>query len=184
MNRVAIVGAGAWAPRLAIQAARAGNEVLLWSRTPLIGRVSPRLPGFVLPDAVSLVDEPPSRADVMVLAVPTQQLRMVARELRPEAPLLACCKGLETGTGRLPLEILSELHPGMPNAVLTGPNFAAGIAAGHPAASVVAASDAALRGRLVGLLGSPGFRLYGSADPAGAQLGGAAKNVIAIAGAR
>ncbi len=181
MARVAVLGAGAWGTALAIQAARAGNRVCLWSqRTPIDGRVSRRLPGFPLPDAVEVAGALPTGADAILVAVPTQQLRSLLGQLRPDAPLLLCCKGLEQSTGLLPLEVVDALHPGTQAAVLTGPNFAAEVAAGLPSASVVAAADASLRARMIGLLGSPGFRLYGSADPIGAQLGGAAKNVIAI----
>ena len=181
MSRIAILGAGAWGTALAIQAARAGSAVSLWSRTPLVGRVSSRLPGVTLPGAVEPTCVLPRHADAILVAVPMQQLRSVLANMDPAAPLVLCCKGMEAGTGRLPLEIAAELHPSVPCAVLTGPNFAGEIAAGLPAAAVIAADDAALRARLVSILGSPAFRLYGSADPVGAQLGGAAKNVIAIA---
>lgn len=173
MSDVAIVGAGAWGRALAIQAARAGRDVTLCGRT---------LPGRdTLPATTRLTIELPQRAGAILLAVPTQHLRGILAQLRPQAPLLICCKGIEAATGRLPLEIVAELHPGVPAAVLTGPNFAHEIVAGLPAASVVASADAALRARLIALLGSPSFRLYGSADPVGAQFGGAAKNVVAIA---
>ena len=94
---------------------------------------------------------------------------------------MICTKGVETGTNRLPLELVAELAPHAPAAVLTGPNFAHEIAAGLPAASVVAGTDARLRARIISLLATPSFRLYGNDDPIGAQVGGAAKNVIAIA---
>jgi glycerol-3-phosphate dehydrogenase (NAD(P)+) len=108
-------------------------------------------------------------------------MRGVVAALRPCAPVVVCAKGIEADTLRLPLEIVAELHPGTPAAVLTGPNFAREIAAGLPAATVVAATDAALRRELMSLLRSPALRLYGNDDPVGAQLGGAAKNVMAIA---
>jgi glycerol-3-phosphate dehydrogenase (NAD(P)+) len=180
MSSVAVVGAGAWGTALAIQAARAGNDVVLWSRRP-IGRVSPRLAGFELPARVRVTADLPGRADAILVAVPTQHMRGVLARMRPAAPLLVCCKGIEAGTLLLPLEIAAELHPGVPAAILTGPNFAAGIAAGLPAASVIAAGDESLRRGLIGLLGTAAFRLYGNGDPVGAQLGGAAKNVMAIA---
>ncbi|MBV8912561.1 MAG: NAD(P)H-dependent glycerol-3-phosphate dehydrogenase, partial [Acetobacteraceae bacterium] len=112
---------------------------------------------------------------------PVQHLRAVLARFRPGGPVVVCAKGIEAGTLKLPLEILAELHPFVPAAVLTGPNFAREIAAGLPAASVIAAVDPALRSRLMSLLASPVLRLYGNDDPVGAQLGGAAKNVIAIA---
>lgn len=183
MNRVAVVGAGAWGTALSIQAVRAGCSVRLWARRPELfnGRFSPRLPDVELPDAIEVTDVLPDAADAILLAVPMQHLREVLRAMRPDAPLVLCCKGVERGTLRLPAEIAAELHPRMPSAVLTGPNFAREIAFGLPAAAVVASADAALRARLIGLLATPAFRLYGNDDPVGAQFGAAAKNVIAIA---
>ncbi len=185
MSRVAVVGAGAWGTALALQALRAGCEVSLWARDPAplrASRRSPHLPGHTLPDAVALLDALPGHSlDAVLMAVPVQHLRAVAAGLRTAAPLVACCKGVEAGTGCLPLEILADLHPACPGAVLTGPNFAHEVAAGLPAAAVLACADPALRGRLAAMVASPGFRIYGNDDPLGAGLGGAAKNVVAIA---
>ena len=182
MSRLAVVGAGAWGTALALQAHRAGCETSLWSRSPLPGRVSPRLPGFALPTAIRLPRTLPDQdAGAVIVAVPMRHLREVLRQMRPRAPLLLCAKGLEPGSSLLPLEVLQEVHPGAPSAVLTGPNFAHEVAAGLPAASVVAARDPSLRALLIDRLGTPAFRLYGNDDPVGAQVGGAAKNVIAIA---
>jgi glycerol-3-phosphate dehydrogenase (NAD(P)+) len=186
--RVAVIGAGAWGSALAIQAARAGNDVLLWARDPAAvatiqrTRECPRLPGFPLPDTVHATAELPGQCDALLLAMPMQHLRGVAARLPAgTGPLIACAKGVEVGTLRLPLEVLAEVCPGAPAACLTGPNFAHEIAAGLPAAAVVASADAALRGEVAEMLGTASFRLYGNDDPVGAQLGGAAKNVIAIA---
>ena len=99
----------------------------------------------------------------------------------PACPWVLCMKGLEVGTHLFPMEVLAVVRPGAQGAVLTGPNFAHEVAAGHPAAAVIASEDPALRRWLMGVLGTRAFRLYGSADPVGAQVGGAAKNVIAIA---
>jgi len=183
-----VLGAGAWGTALAIQAARAGCAVALWARDAsraaaiAAARENPRLPGARLPEAVSVVTEPPATADLAVLAMPTQHLRSVLAGLPPiAAPLLACMKGVEAGTLRLPLEVVAELRPGVPAAVLTGPNFAHEVAAGLPAAAVVAAADPGLRECIAALLGTPAFRVYGNDDPVGAELGGAAKNVMAIA---
>ena len=180
MSSVAVLGAGAWGTALAIHAARAGHRVALWARDPATaGR---RLPGHPLPGRVQVTAALPGPGhDAVLLAVPAQHLRAVARHLRPAAPLLVCAKGFERDTGLLPLEVLAAVHPGVPAAVLTGPNFAHEVASGLPAAAVIAGTDAALRDRLAALLGTPGFRLYGNADPVGAQVGGAAKNVVAIA---
>lgn len=185
MNSVAIVGAGAWGLALAIQASRAGCAVSLWAHDPTVlaaKRESPRLPGARLPDSVRLIDALPAHGDAILLAIPMQILREVAARLPDsDAPLIVCAKGVETGTLRLPLEVLGELHPNRPSAVLTGPNFAHEIAAGQPAATVLAAADPVLRARLASLLATPSFRVYGNDDPIGAQVGGAAKNVVAIA---
>ena len=111
-----------------------------------------------------------------------QHLRGVLALLpRNTTALVVCAKGVEIGTHRLPLELVAELHPAARAVVLTGPNFAHEIAAGLPAAAVVAGTDPALRARVIELLATPCFRLYGNDDPVGAQVGGAAKNVIAIA---
>ncbi len=181
MAVIAIVGAGAWGTALALHAARAGHQVTLWARDPKHVLTNPRLPGFALPPTVQLTAELPGEADAILMAVPTQHLAETLGRLSPNAPLLLCCKGLDARTGRLPLEIAAHQHPATPAAILTGPNFATEIAAGLPAAAVIASENQPLRQSLCALLGTQRFRLYGNADPVGAQLGGAAKNVIAIA---
>lgn len=186
MNSVAVVGAGAWGTALAIQAFRAGRQVTLWARGPAraaaiaSSRRNPRLAGHALPVSIAVTHALPS-ADLILLAVPLQHLREVAARLPPGGPVVVCAKGVEANTLRLPLEILAEALPGRPAAALTGPNFAAEIAAGLPSASVVASADAGLRAAVLAALATPQFRLYGNDDPVGAQVGGAAKNVVAIA---
>lgn len=188
MSSVAVIGAGAWGTALAVQAARAGNDVTLWARDPqragliAASRENPRLPGVRLPEPIIVSSAAPEAVDVALLAMPMQHLRDVLQRLPVGlAPLVVCAKGVETATLLLPLEVVAEIRPGVPAAVLTGPNFAHEIAAGLPAASVVAAIDAAMRERAATMLSTPSFRLYGNDDPIGAQVGGAAKNVIAIA---
>jgi glycerol-3-phosphate dehydrogenase (NAD(P)+) len=186
MNSLAVIGAGAWGTALAIQAQRAGRTVTLWARDPdraaaiAATRTNPRLPGHPLPASITITSRLPA-ADLVLLAVPLQHLREVAARLPPGGPLVVCAKGVEADTLRLPLEILAEALPNRPAAVLTGPNFAREIAAGLPAAAVLAAVDAGLRTAAVAALATLHFRLYGNDDPIGAQVGGAAKNVIAIA---
>ena len=188
MSSVAVVGAGAWGTALAIQAARAGHTVALWARNPAravaieSARENVRLPGAHLPQEVRVTTTLPYAAEAILLAVPMQHLRPIAARL-PAAgsPLVACTKGVEAGTRLLPLELLAELHPNRAAAVLTGPNFAHEVAAGRPAATVLAAANPGLRVHLAGLLATAAFRVYGNDDPMGAQVGGAAKNVIAIA---
>ncbi len=188
MSEIAVIGAGAWGTALAIQAARAGNRVQLWARDPARAtalaatRLNPRLPGTELPAAITVTDQIPVSAAAYLLVVPTQHLRAVIAGLPPGAQhLVVCAKGVEATTLRLPLEILATLRPHATAAVLSGPNFAHEVAAGLPAAAVIAATDPALREAIAQLLGTATFRLYGNDDPIGAQIGGAAKNVIAIA---
>lgn len=181
---VAVVGAGAWGIGLAIQVARAGHPVTLWARAVQQRQPDgslPRLPGLRLPRSVELTTTLPTSARVVLLAVPVQHLRAVAAGIASRAPLVACCKGLERGTGLLPLEILAELHPGLPLGVLSGPNFAHEVARGLPAAAVLAAADAALAAHLARVIATDTFRVYAGGDVVGVQVGGAAKNVIAIA---
>ena len=188
MSEVVVIGAGAFGTALAVQALRAGVRVTLWARDAgraavmIRTRENPRLPGIQLSPAITITSDMPARADAWLLAVPMQHLRAVAGCLPGSAaPLLACAKGVEAGTLCLPLELLAAVRPDADLAVLTGPNFAHEIAAGLPAAAVVASTHAGLREEIAAMLGTPGFRLYGNDDPVGAQLGGAAKNVIAIA---
>ncbi|GGC26484.1 glycerol-3-phosphate dehydrogenase [NAD(P)+] [Siccirubricoccus deserti] len=191
-RRIAVLGAGAWGTALAIQAARAGAAVTLWGRDPArvaamaAARENARhLAGLPLPPGVAPTADATAALAGMgmaVLAVPVQHLRTVLAKLpRPLPPVVVVAKGVERDTLRLPLEILAEACPGLPVAVLSGPNFAHEVAIGLPAAAVVASLDPALREQAATWLGSPGFRLYGGDDPLGVQLGGATKNVIAIA---
>jgi glycerol-3-phosphate dehydrogenase (NAD(P)+) len=188
MSDVTVIGAGAWGTALAIQAARAGAGVRLWARDPsrageiTAQRVNPRLPGVRLTHQITIIHDLSHVAGIALLAVPMQHLRDVLSRLPPAtSPLVICAKGIETGTRLLPLELVEAVLSGTQAAVLTGPNFAHEIAAGQPAAAVVASADPALRDRIIAALSTPTFRLYGNDDPIGAQVGGAAKNVIAIA---
>jgi glycerol-3-phosphate dehydrogenase (NAD(P)+) len=180
---IAVIGAGAWGTALAILFARAGKDVTLWARSPERvaemerSRENPRLKGAALPETLRLTSTMPG-ADILLLAVPMQHLRSILPALpQNTAPLVLCCKGLETGTLLLPPELVGS----RPAAMLTGPNFAHEVAAGLPAAAVLAMPEAETRTRLIAALKTDTLRLYGSADIMGAALGGAAKNVIAIA---
>lgn len=191
-TRIAIIGAGAWGTALAVQVARAGHPVALWARDGAraeaiaTARENARyLPGIALPDGIAVTKDLAAALDgaaIALLVVPAQALRGVLGAM-PAAlpPLLLCCKGVERGTLKLPLEVLAELRPATRAGVLSGPNFAHEVARGLPAAAVVASADAALRAEALALLATPTFRLYSGDDPVGVEVGGAAKNVIAIA---
>ncbi|WP_298285791.1 NAD(P)H-dependent glycerol-3-phosphate dehydrogenase [Acidocella sp.] len=181
-DQINVIGAGAWGTALAVLLARAGKRVVLWARTPEMvaemaaTRAAPRLPGIMLPDNLAVTADMP-QAGTSLVVVPTQHLRALLPRLPQSGPLVLCCKGLEIGSLMLP----PEFAGGERLAVLTGPNFAHEVAAGLPAAAVLATPDEMLRAELIGRLRTDSLRLYGSPDMLGAALGGAAKNVIAIA---
>jgi glycerol-3-phosphate dehydrogenase (NAD(P)+) len=188
---VAVIGAGAWGTALAIAAA-AGGPVRLWARDAAkaaaiaTARENRRLlPGAALPAGIEVTADAAaalSGAALAILAVPAQPLGAVVAALPDRLPpLIVAAKGVEQGTLRLPLETLAVLRPGHPAGVLSGPNFAHEVAAGLPAAALIASADPALAALAVPRLGSALFRLYAGDDPVGAQVGGAAKNVVAIA---
>jgi glycerol-3-phosphate dehydrogenase (NAD(P)+) len=188
MSSVTVVGAGAWGTALALQAVRAGHDVALVARDAATAstisdqRENDRLQGHRLPDALAVRPDIPGDTDLLLWVVPTQHLRSSLSRLQPVAgPIVVCAKGVESQTHLLPLEVVDDVSPGRPLAILTGPNFAHEVAKGLPAATVVASADAGLRERVLAMLGTSTFRLYGNDDPIGAQIGGAAKNVIAIA---
>ena len=188
MSKLAIIGTGAWGTALALQAVRAGHSVALVARDEASAaaikarRESYWLPGFRLPDAIEPRCDIPDELNLLLWVVPTQFIRASFQRLSPgDRAIVVCAKGVEATTSLLPLEVVSDVSPGHPLAVLTGPNFAHEVAKGLPAATVVASTDASLREQVLSILGTSTFRLYGNDDPIGAQLGGAAKNVIAIA---
>ena len=194
VQRVAVIGAGAWGTALAIAVHRAGRDVLIWARdATLAQRLNAQhenpdyLPGARLDPAIRATAEAAeaATADALLLAVPAQHLRAIAGGFAAVVPrgraLVVCAKGIERGSGALMSQVLAEVLPGCPVAVLSGPTFAGEVACGLPAAVTLAATDAALGAALVKALGSRTFRPYLSDDPLGAQIGGAVKNVIAIA---
>ena len=191
-RKIAVIGAGAWGTALAVQAARAGRPVALWARDPARAAAIAAarenfsyLPGVALPDGIAVTHDAAEAlhgAAIALLVVPAQALRGVLAALPDcDAPAVLCCKGVERETLLLPLEVFSALRPGARGGVLSGPNFAHEVARGLPAAAVLASTDAALRAEALALLATPTFRLYGGEDPVGVEVGGAAKNVIAIA---
>ena len=194
LRHVAVIGAGAWGTALAIAVRRAGAEVVLWARRPDLAETIARrrenadyLPGVGLDAAILVTSDlaVAAAAELLLLVVPAQHLRAVAGSLAPllpdDRPLVICAKGIEQASGALMSEVLAQELPGRPQAVLSGPSFAAEVARGLPTALTLAAEDAALGAALVATLGSRAFRPYLSDDPLGVQIGGAVKNVVAIA---
>lgn len=192
-ERIAVVGAGAFGTALANAAAHAGRQVTLVARTAADAerirqrRESPHLPGVRVSDSITLVDmEVPELAcDAVLLAVPSQAsreaLKSFAPKIAPQTPIVSCAKGIERGTGRFMTEVVSEVAPLARVAILSGPCFAADMGRGLPAAVTLAAPDEALARALSLALGTTSFRLYYSTDVRGVEIGGAAKNVLAIA---
>jgi glycerol-3-phosphate dehydrogenase (NAD(P)+) len=193
-QRCAVVGAGAWGTALALAAARAGREVILWGRdgAAMAEMATSRRNARYLPDAeLPRAIRPAADAaglrdcDLVLMATPAQSLRAVTAALagafKPGAPLVLCAKGIERGTGAMMSEAAQAAAPGHPIAILSGPSFAEDVGRGLPTAVTLAASDAALARALAQALGSSSFRLYHATDVVGVELGGAAKNVLAIA---
>src|ERR1700745_62630 len=193
LDRIAVVGAGAWGTALANAIARAGAAVLLPTRGPggadvlVKERESPRLPGVRLHEHVGIapVGADVGRYDVILLAVPSQHLRAaagaIAPALREGTPVIACAQGIERGTHRFMTEVIAESAPAAQPAILSGPSFAADVARGLPAAVTLAAGDESVAAALTRALGSPALRPYHSTDVRGVEIGGAAKNVLGIA---
>lgn len=190
---IGVAGAGAFGTALALAAARAGRRVLLWARDEATvaslrdRREAPRLPGARLPDTIEAVSDIAAlgKVEALLLAVPTQALRAAATMLAPVSPpglaVISAAKGIEQGSGRFTSQIIAEALPQAVPAVLSGPSFAADIARGLPTALTLAAADAALAQGLAEALNSSTLRIYHSNDPRGVEIGGAAKNVLAIA---
>ncbi len=193
MSRIAVVGAGAFGTALAIAFTRVGTKVDLIARdageAAIISHLREnrrRLPGAALPESVSVSAEPArvASASVAVLAVPMQRLSEVLTTLAPHlgsSPLVAACKGVDLVTLKGPVALLSAARPDGVHALLTGPSFAADIARGLPTALTLACADDTAGRAIQHLLSTPTLRLYRTIDTTGAELGGALKNVVAIA---
>ena len=190
IERIAIVGAGAWGTALAQTAARAGRAVVLFARDPAVveaiaqRHANPRyLPDIALDPAIRATMDPGevARADAVLLAVPAQTVRALCRVLPAARTLVICAKGFETATGARLSEVVAEEFSGSRCAVLSGPNFAGEVARGLPAAATLGCADAALGRDLAEALSSGSFRAYWTEDVVGVEVGGALKNVLAIA---
>jgi glycerol-3-phosphate dehydrogenase (NAD(P)+) len=195
MDRIAVIGAGAWGTALAQMLARGGRRVALWSRGGDVAQMiatrrenAALLPGVTLVDGIAPTTDiaaATSGADIVILAVPTQHLRatmaVAAPHLGRDSCVVVAAKGIELDSHKLPGEVVGERLAGPAIAVLSGPSFAIEVARGLPAAVTIAAGDLALAQRLCVALGDANFRPYAGTDPVGAQIGGAIKNVVAIA---
>ena len=195
MKRLAVIGGGAWGTALALVAARAGANVVLWARDPAITTaINERhenpvyLPGIALDPALPATADPEAalnHAEAVLLVVPAQFMRGVLDLLEPllppSMPLLLCAKGIEIESLRTMSELAQELVPSSPLAVLSGPSFAGEVARDLPTAVTIASGEPELAEVLVATLGTARFRPYRSHDPIGVEIGGAVKNVLAIA---
>jgi len=192
---IAVLGAGAWGTALALTMQRAGHRTTLWARDPNLVREindthanSRYLPGVTIDPRVLATDDlaaAVSEADCVLAAIPAQHLSAVlasaSNVLAPDVPVVLCAKGIERETGRLMSEAAREALRGNPLAALSGPSFATDLARGFPTAVTVASPDGALAAELAKRLSAPHLRCYSSDDLVGVEIGGALKNVLAIA---
>lgn len=193
LERIAVVGAGGWGTALSLIWAKRGHRILLWgnngSRVEEIRKTRENkihLPGATLPESVGLTSELKEcgDADLIVFVTPSTAVREIAGRLQisnKDAVLLSCVKGLEHGTGKRMSEILAETSPGHAVAVLSGPNLAIEVSRELPTATVVACTDPVRATELQQHLGTPRFRIYTGEELTGIELGGALKNIFAIA---
>ena len=191
-SRIAVLGAGAWGTALALTALAAGRSTQLWVRESDVlaairaGGENRFLPGVTLPAQLNPTGDlaEAAKADALLLAVPAQVLHgfveTLAPLLRPGTPLVICAKGIEKDSGRLINEVVAAAAPSAVVAILSGPSFARDVARGLPTAVTIAAKGD-VAARLQASLSAPAFRPYASDDVIGVALGGAAKNVYAIA---
>ena len=192
-DRIAVLGGGAWGTALANVAARAGRKVTLWEHDAANAeqlaqvRESKFLRGVRIEDGIAVTRDlaEAARAQAILLVVPAQVTRPVATSLgkliAPHTPLIACAKGIEHGTHKFMTDLIAECAPHAIPAILSGPSFAADVARGLPTAVTLAAQDESLAAELAKALASRLFRPYQSSDPRGVEIGGAVKNVLAIA---
>jgi glycerol-3-phosphate dehydrogenase (NAD(P)+) len=189
--RIGVIGGGAWGTALAQVAAAEGEPVLLWAREhPVVTAINlchentQFLPGIALSPSIRATKDlgDLGECDAILVVAPAQHLRAVLKALPPgHHPVVLCAKGIEAGTAALMSDIAAELHPASVIAVLSGPTFADEVARGLPTAVTLACTDAATGRALAQRLARPAFRPYGSDDVTGAEIGGAVKNVLAIA---
>lgn len=190
--KLAVLGAGAWGTALAIQFAKRHEVALLARDAALAATLNQSrenlryLPGCALPSNVTVTSSPQCLADagLILVATPVAGLREALRSLQqvaPHTPLLWACKGLEAATGLLPHQVVAETHAGVASGVLTGPSFAEEVARGLPTAVVLASRDMRFARDMAQALHGGSLRVYANDDLVGAEVGGAVKNVLAIA---
>jgi glycerol-3-phosphate dehydrogenase (NAD(P)+) len=192
-ERIAVLGGGAWGTALANVTARAGRAVTLWEHdaanaTELAEKRESRfLRGVRIEDSIAVTRDlaQAARAEAILLVVPAQAMRSVVKALDAaialRTPVIACAKGIEHGTHKFMTEVIAECAPNATPAILSGPSFAADVARGLPTAVTLAASEESVAAELAKALASRTFRPYQSTDVRGVEVGGAAKNVLAIA---
>lgn len=194
-EHIGIVGAGSWGTALGLLLHEKGFPLTLWGHEPShiaelqrTGTNAAYLPGVALPESWRWTSqlEDLSRCDLILLVTPSKAMREVTARLsttalRPGAVLLSCTKGVERGTGLRMSEIIAETFPGHPVAVLSGPSHAEEVARRQPTAIVLGCPDRALAQRLQQAFSTPAFRAYTNDDVAGVELGGALKNIFALA---
>ncbi|MBV8428446.1 MAG: NAD(P)-dependent glycerol-3-phosphate dehydrogenase [Hyphomicrobiales bacterium] len=191
---IGVVGGGAFGTALAVATARTGKRVVLWARDPAQAETMSRerenrlrLPGVRLDEAITPTSaiEALEGAQMLVIAVPAQALRgaceALASVVREPLSAIVCAKGIERKTKTFMSDVVRQVLPRAIPAILSGPSFAQDVAQGLPTAVVIAAEDAALASKLAGALSSRALRLYHTTDIRGVEIGGAAKNVVAIA---
>jgi len=194
LQKIGVLGAGAWGTALATAAVRAGRDTILWAREEdVVSSINQShensmfLKGVALPSELQATSTMAdlSDCDAILVVSPAQHLRTMTTELTnhvdSNVPFVICSKGIEVSSGQLLSEVLNESAPDNPAAVMSGPTFAAEVARGLPCALTLASSDKTVGTALVKALAQPTFRLYYNDDIAGAQVGGAIKNVLAIA---
>ncbi len=193
--RIAVLGGGAWGTALANTFAAAGRPTLLWARDrTTVAQINKRsenaryLPGITLDPALRATAEPGEAltgANIILAVIPAQKLGAAMRELASlipaGVPVVICAKGIERETGRLPSAILQQILPHNPASALSGPSFATDLARGLPTAVTIAARDRALAAKLAAQLSTPRLRCYSADDLTGVEIGGALKNVLALA---
>lgn len=194
ISRIDVIGAGAWGTTLAALVHEIGHNTRIWAFEEEVARSinssnenTRYLGGVILPKGLkaSANIATMSRADAILLVTPAQHTRKIASKLAPHlsdgVPVVICSKGIEKSTGALLSEVVAEVLPVAPIAVLSGPTLAGEVSRGRPTAVTIAAAEATLAETLVAALGCPRFRPYATSDVIGAQIGGALKNVVAIA---